>query len=116
MYHFLPLKGSQMRKTKEKSSSAGKDKAVRWLTSVPEDSTPLGVATDAAREIEYVVFTMSHHGHVDNLFESLQTILSAMHTSAGAKYPKVISRMEAPTEEDVAKAYDNLSYVGTVLK
>ena len=91
--------------------SESKERAAQWLTSVPKNSTPLEVATDAAKEVADIVDTLSNYGQLDDLLESLQTVLSAMYTLAGAKYPDDIDLVEAPTEEDMKRAFDNLSYV-----
>ena len=94
-----------------RKKSESKDKAARWLTSVPENSKPLEVATVATREIAEVVGILSNQGRLEDFQESLQTILAAMYTSAGVKYPDGIDLVEAPTEEDVASAYEMLEYL-----
>ena len=91
-----------------KRKSASKDKATRWLTSVPENSKPLEIATVATREIAEVVGILDNQGRLESFHESLQTLLAAMYTSAGVKYPDKIDLVEAPTEEDVARAYETL--------
>ena len=84
-----------------------KDETAQWLTGVPKGNTPLEEATDAARIVAYVVNTLSVQP--DELLECLLTILSAMHTSAGIKYPNDIGHVEAPTEDEVTEAYETLS-------
>ena len=88
-----------------------KDKATQWLTSVPENSKPLEVATVATREIAEAVGILSNRGFLEDLQESLQTVLSAMYTSTGTKYPDKIDLVESPSEEDVARAYETLEYL-----
>jgi len=87
-----------------------KTEAAQWLTNVPEDNTPLAVATDATREVAYAVYDL-----VDlfDLRESLRTVVSAMYVSAGLECPDDIYSGEATTDKDVAQAFDTLLHVET---
>jgi len=95
-----------MTETLTKSSQLEKE-AAKWLTSMPK-LTPLEKAGEAVMDVAYVVdFPVD----LNELFQDLQTILSAMHTSAGGEFPDRLDRVEAPTEEDVENAYINLYVV-----
>jgi hypothetical protein len=89
-----------------------KAKAVKWLTKKPKPSdSPLEEATLATREVVWGINQINSIVSLDEILESVQTILAAMYTSAGVEYPDSIAYLEAPTEEEVEWAYGNLSYV-----
>lgn len=93
--------------------SGAKDEVAQWLTRVPENSTPLQEAVDAAREVAYAVSILVISMDLDDLRESLRTVVSAMHVSAGLKCPDDIDLGETPAETDVERAFEALSCVET---
>jgi len=90
-----------------------KDNVAQWLTGVPKSSsTPLETIVEATTEVAWAINNSFEDVPWDELLESLLIILDVMHKSAGVKYPEDMDRMsEAPTEEQVKRAYDALHYV-----
>ena len=106
-----------------KKASKSQDKAAKWLIRVPKsDSTPLDVATETTAEVVWATGNLFHFVSLEDISESLQTIVAAMYTSAGVEYPDpddpdvdvYLELPEAPTEEQVKNAYRVLSWADDV--
>ena len=88
------------------------DEMSNWLTSAPISSSPFAITMNAAEGVELAT-KLDISARLHELLGSMMTILSAMHASAGQEYPDDLKEhhRETPTEEDVKRAYDTISFV-----